>query len=175
MLHHAISLRGSRLKASIIVFHPSLQKMGTPPISSVQQLNRQFSDGGKKGSSSKPEWMIAAENEARAAQGTRSGAGLYQNGPSSVENTFMNSLKHDIGSESVSNTARLQAKFEEVVKKLKSMSTESSSQKIKFDRVRKTAIDLRNQLIIQREVAGFTTDNTSVIETAFPIPHRSIK
>jgi hypothetical protein len=126
-------------------------------------------------SSSKPEWMIAAENEARAAQGNKSGAGMYQDGPSSMENTFMNSLKHDISSESVSNTSRLQTKLENMIKKLHAFpSTATSRQKQQeYDQLRRDAVDMRNQLIIQREAAGFTRDNTSVIETAHPIPNRT--
>jgi hypothetical protein len=140
-------------------------------------LWQQLSGEVKKGQSSKPDWMIAAENEARAAQGNRggSGSGLYQNGPSSVENTFMNSLKHDIGSESVSNTARLQRKVEEHISKLKSLPMNTPAQEGEYDKLRKKAVELRNQLIIQRDAAGFTTDNTSVIESAYPIPNRKDK
>lgn len=84
----------------------------------------------------------------------------------------MNLLKHDIGSESVSNTARLQGKLEGIIKELATMPSATSIEKDKYDQLRKQAIDLRNQVIIQREAAGFTRDNASVVESAFPIPNR---
>jgi hypothetical protein len=121
----------------------------------------------KAPSSKKPDWVIAAENEARAAQGNK-----YA-GSSSVNNTFMSSLQHDMSSETVSATTRLQTKLEAQVTKLKALpEPKTSAQKMEFDEMRKIAVGFRNELVVQRESAGLTHGNEDAVRSAFPIPTR---
>lgn len=114
----------------------------------------------RRGLAGKPEWMLDAEREARTAQG-----GKGPNNSFSAENTFMNSVKHEIGSEAINNTRRLQSLLESQLQQLRSKGPGAER-----DSLRRTALTTRNQLIIQRESAGFTKNNAEVIEQMFPIP-----
>ncbi len=127
---------------------------------------RCLSTGAKKGGS-KPEWMIDAEREARAGQGHKA------NQLSSLENTFMNSLKSEISAESVNNTTRLQSTLDRLIAELLTLDTKTEAQKQAFDELRNRALGTRSQLIVQREATGFTKDNNNVVESMFPIPRRS--
>lgn len=120
-----------------------------------------------KNSGTKPDWMIEAEREARAAQGHKT------NTLSSRENTVMDSLQHEMKSESVSNTSRVQSVLERQLNDLKVMKTDTVAQKVAFDELRNKALQTRNQLITQREAAGFTQENSNVIESMYPIPKKA--
>jgi CII-binding regulator of phage lambda lysogenization HflD len=111
--------------------------------------------------------MIDAEREARAGQGHKA------NQLSSLENTFMNSLKSEISAESVNNTTRLQSTLDRLIAELLTLDTKTEAQKQAFDELRNRALGTRSQLIVQREATGFTKDNNNVVESMFPIPRRS--
>lgn len=110
--------------------------------------------------------MIEAEREARASQGLKG-----PNKSSSAENTFMNSLKHEISSEKVSNTARLQNLLKSQIEQLKMNMCKTEEQKLAYKTLREAALETRSLLIVQREAAGFTTNNAAMIEVMFPIPN----
>ena len=131
---------------------------------------------GMSSKGSKPDWQLEAEREARASQGHRGMKGSREgpNDGSAVNNVFLNSIKHEIKSEGISNTARLQGQLERQIQQLQEtkLICKSQEDKNEYDSLRQTAIHTRNSLIIQREASGFIQDNSSTIESMFIIPKR---
>ena len=130
--------------------------------------------GGLPPKTSKPQWQLDAEREARTAQGHRGLKGSREgpNDGSGVQNVFLDSIKNEIKTESVSNTARLQATLTRQIQELGFSFSSTDDEKKEYDALRLRCVETRNELIIQREAAGFTQNNASMIEAQFKIPNR---
>jgi hypothetical protein len=114
----------------------------------------------------KPEWMVQAEQEAIAATNARAAK------QGTANDVAMSRFKHEIGSEQISNTVKLQDKLNQLIQKANELKSGATDQKgrMVYTAVRKKALALRQDLITQREAAGMATDATSAVEAAFPIP-----
>jgi len=115
--------------------------------------------------SGKPDWMAQAEAEAIAATNARAAQGT-------ANDHVMSKLAHEFQGERISSAVKLSDKLNDLIAKChaaKPGAVDERGRKV-YNTLRKKALQTRQDLITQKEAAGMTTDATSVVESAFPIP-----
>jgi hypothetical protein len=112
----------------------------------------------------RPQWMIDAEREARSAVEARADVGGGTPG-----DVMMGKVAKEFQAEGASLAVKQEDKLKEVMKKMNKVSGNA----LMFNTLRKKAIEVRQNIITQRELAGLAKDATlsrKVIEDLFPIP-----
>lgn len=114
----------------------------------------------------KPDWMVQAEIEAIAATNARAAKAGTAN------DHMMSKIQHELDGEKISNSIRLQDKLKDVIDKCHKARAGAvdTRGRMVYNTIRKKALQLRQDLITQKEAAGMMTDATSTVEAAFPIP-----
>jgi hypothetical protein len=107
--------------------------------------------------------MKAAEQEARAGKAGRDIQGFNKGG--SVQNVLATELLHEIAVEGITNTKRLEDRL-----KFRLVDLKPNLGQVKFNELRKVCLALRQDIITQREMGGFTKGNVETVEAMFPIP-----
>lgn len=141
-------------------------------------MGTQFSTSG----GGKPEWEIAAENEARSAVGDSSRFAKGLAAEERLSNVFMDKVMHEFKSEGVGQTKKLEdrltAQLAQLHKLLETYDSDSSAQIERseagaaFKALRVKAVLTKEEMITQRDaVFGHAAGNTTMLDERFPIPH----
>jgi hypothetical protein len=112
------------------------------------------------------DWMVQAEQESIAATNARAAK------QGTANDHMMNKLQHELDSEKMHNTVKLEDKLKVLIQKCneaRSGAVDTRGRTL-FSALRKKALQTRQDLISQRESAGMLTDAANIVETAFPIP-----
>jgi hypothetical protein len=112
------------------------------------------------------DWMVQAEQESIAATNARAAK------QGTANDHMMNKLQHELDSEKMHNTVKLEDKLKVLIQKCneaRSGAVDTRGRTL-FSALRKKALQTRQDLISQRESAGMLTDAANIVDTAFPIP-----
>jgi hypothetical protein len=112
------------------------------------------------------DWMVQAEQESIAATNARAAK------QGTANDHMMNKLQHELDSEKMHNTVKLEDKLKVLIQKCneaRSGAVDTRGRTL-FSALRKKALQTRQDLVSQRESAGMLTDAANIVEAAFPIP-----
>jgi hypothetical protein len=112
------------------------------------------------------DWMVQAEQEAIATTNARAAK------QGTANDHMMNKLQHELDSEKVHNTNKLEDKLKMLIEKCndaRSGAVDTRGRTL-YSALRKKALQTRQDLITQRESLGMLTDAAGIVEAAFPIP-----
>ena len=105
--------------------------------------------------------MAQAEIDAIAATNAKGLKGT----PNDV---MMNKLSHELQGERISNAVKMEDRLRQLI--IKVNESREHPNPMVYKAVRKKALDIRQDLITQREAAGMNKDAAALVEAMFPIP-----
>mmetsp|Transcript_12448 Transcript_12448/g.18625 ORF Transcript_12448/g.18625 Transcript_12448/m.18625 type:complete len:162 (+) Transcript_12448:358-843(+) len=111
-------------------------------------------------------WMVQAELDAIAATNAKASK------QGTMNDQMMNKFQHELDGEKVHNAIKLQDKLKLIIQKChdaRSGAVDTRGRKL-YSALRKKALQMRQDLITQREAAGMSSDAAGIVEAAFPIP-----